>query len=146
MLPGLGIVVNDRTHTSGLVLLAPFDQQADSLVEVQPSNILPPLRTPACPVEGATCRATLVAYGLVLYHTVRLCGNNGKMFAPTERIYSLRCEATDFYCAVHPLLGVAATDERATAAPELQPYLRDVHDHLLLVNEEVAAQRDLLGR
>jgi len=27
----------------------------------------------------------------------------------------------------------------------LLPYLGDVHDHLLLVNEEVAAQRDLLG-
>jgi len=65
--------------------------------------------------------------------------------APTERIYSLRREATDFYRAVHPLLGVVATIERATAAPELQPYLRDVQDHLLLVNEEVAAQRDLLG-
>jgi magnesium transporter len=64
--------------------------------------------------------------------------------APTERIYSLRREATDFYRAVHPLLGVVATVERAAAA-ELQPYLRDVHDHLLLVNEEVAAQRDLLG-
>ena len=66
--------------------------------------------------------------------------------APTERIYSLRREATDFYRAVHPLLGVVTTVERATAAaPELQPYLRDVQDHLLLVNEEVAAQRDLLG-
>ena len=65
--------------------------------------------------------------------------------APTERIYSLRREATDFYRAVHPLLGVVATIERATAAPELRPYLRDVQDHLLLVNEEVAAQRDLLG-
>jgi magnesium transporter len=65
--------------------------------------------------------------------------------APTERIYSLRREATDFYRAVHPLLGVVATVERATAAPQLQPYLRDVQDHLLLVNEEVAAQRDLLG-
>jgi magnesium transporter len=64
--------------------------------------------------------------------------------APTERIYSLRREATDFYRAVHPLLGVVATVERA-AAPELVPYLRDVQDHLLLVNEEVAAQRDLLG-
>jgi magnesium transporter len=29
--------------------------------------------------------------------------------------------------------------------PELLPYFRDVHDHLLLVNEEVAAQRDLLA-
>src|ERR1700722_4778042 len=65
--------------------------------------------------------------------------------APTERIYSLRRQATAFYRAVHPLLSVVATIERATAASELQPYLRDVQDHLLLVNEEVAAQRDLLG-
>jgi magnesium transporter len=65
--------------------------------------------------------------------------------APTERIYSLRREATDFYRAVHPLLAVVTTVERATKAAELQPYLRDVQDHLLLVNEEVAAQRDLLG-
>jgi len=65
--------------------------------------------------------------------------------APTERIYSLRSEATDFYRAVHPLLSVVATVERTTVAPELRPYLRDVHDHLLLVDEEVAAQRDLLG-
>ena len=65
--------------------------------------------------------------------------------APTERIYSLRSEATDFYRAVHPLLAVVATVERTTAAPKLQPYLRDVQDHLLLVDEEVAAQRDLLG-
>src|SRR6516162_4410632 len=65
--------------------------------------------------------------------------------APTERIYSLRREATDFYRAVHPLLPVIAAIERAADAPQLQPYLRDVHDHLLLVNEEVAAQRDLLG-
>jgi magnesium transporter len=64
--------------------------------------------------------------------------------APTERIYSLRRTATQFYRAVHPLLGVAAAVERA-AAPDLQPYLRDVQDHLILVNEEVAAQRDLLG-
>jgi magnesium transporter len=65
--------------------------------------------------------------------------------APTERIYSLRREATDFYRAVHPLISVVATVQRATAAAQLQPYLRDVEDHLLLVNEEVAAQRDLLG-
>jgi magnesium transporter len=64
--------------------------------------------------------------------------------APTERIYSLRSEATDFYRAAHPLLTVVATVERTTAAPELRPYLRDVQDHLLLVDEEVAAQRDLL--
>ena len=64
--------------------------------------------------------------------------------APTERIYSLRREATQFYRAVHPLLGVVSAVER-TAEPDLKPYLRDVQDHLLLVNEEVAAQRDLLG-
>ena len=65
--------------------------------------------------------------------------------APTERIYSLRSEATDFYRAVHPLLAVVATVERPPRPRKLQPYLRDVQDHLLLVEEEVAAQRDLLG-
>src|SRR4249919_3276371 len=65
--------------------------------------------------------------------------------APTERIYSLRREATDFYRAVHPLLAVVTTAERVTIAPELQPYLHDVQDHLLLVEEEVAAQRDVLA-
>jgi len=64
--------------------------------------------------------------------------------APTERIYSLRREATDFYRAVHPLLAVVSTLERE-ADSYLAPYLRDVHDHLVLVNEEVSAQRDLLG-
>ncbi len=64
--------------------------------------------------------------------------------APTERIYSLRREATDFYRAVHPLIGVVVSTERA-APPELQPYLRDVRDHVLQVDEEIAAQRDLLG-
>ena len=65
--------------------------------------------------------------------------------APTERIYSLRHEATNFYRAVHPLLAVVATVKRTTLARELRPYLRDVQDHLLQVEEEVAAQRDLLG-
>jgi magnesium transporter len=64
--------------------------------------------------------------------------------APAERIYSLRREATGFYRAVHPLTGVIAAIER-TAAPEVQPYLRDVQDTVMLVNEEVAAQRDLLS-
>ncbi|SRR6266487_1723830 len=64
--------------------------------------------------------------------------------APTERIYSLRRVVTDFYRAVHPLTTVVTAIERA-AEPALQPYLRDVQDHLLGVNEEVAAQRDLLG-
>ena len=64
--------------------------------------------------------------------------------APTERIYSLRREATQFFRAVHPLLGVVSAVRR-TAESDLKPYLRDVQDHLLLVDEEVAAQRDLLG-
>ena len=64
--------------------------------------------------------------------------------APTERIYSLRQEVTDFYRAVHPLLAVTASVERI-ADKKLRHYLRDVRDHLLLVDEEVADQRDLLG-
>ena len=64
--------------------------------------------------------------------------------APTERIYSLRREATGFYRAVHPLLGVTGTVERVVDK-KLRHYLRDVRDHVLLVEEEVAAQRDLLG-
>jgi magnesium transporter len=65
--------------------------------------------------------------------------------APTERIYSLRHEATNFYRAVHPLVTVIATVKHTSLARELRPYLRDVQDHLLGVEEEVAAQRELLG-
>ena len=67
--------------------------------------------------------------------------------APTERIYSLRREVTDFYRAVHPLLAPLAGVERGMLADvddALRPYFRDVHDHLRLVNEEVTAQRDML--
>jgi magnesium transporter len=67
--------------------------------------------------------------------------------APTERIYHLRREVTDFYRTVHPLLAPLEGLQRGAIAdvdPELQPYFRDVHDHLRLVNEEVTAQRDLL--
>jgi magnesium transporter len=63
--------------------------------------------------------------------------------APTERIYSLRNEATDFYRAVHPLLAVAGIIERA-AHKKLRPYFRDIRDHLLLVDEEITDQRDVL--
>ncbi|HXF21580.1 MAG TPA: magnesium and cobalt transport protein CorA [Streptosporangiaceae bacterium] len=63
--------------------------------------------------------------------------------APTERIYSLRREATDFYRAVHPLLPVVSSLSRG-AAKVLKPYFRDVQDHVIAANEEVAAQRDLL--
>jgi magnesium transporter len=71
----------------------------------------------------------------------------GGAAAATERIYKLRREATDFYRAVHPLLGPLDAIERG-AYPQigerLMPFFRDVNDHLKLVNEEVVGQRDLL--
>ena len=68
--------------------------------------------------------------------------------AATERIYFLRREATDFYRAVHPLLGPLDALERGAylpVSPQLSQFYRDVNDHLKLVNEEVIAQRDLLA-
>jgi magnesium transporter len=67
--------------------------------------------------------------------------------APTQRVYHLRREVTDFYRAVHPLLGPLDALERGVypgTGHELRAFFRDVNDHLKLVNEEVAAQRDLL--
>jgi magnesium transporter len=67
--------------------------------------------------------------------------------APTHRIYLLRREVTDFYRAVHPLLGPAAAITQGGVleiGPTLRQYFRDVDDHLKLVNEEIIAQRDLL--
>jgi magnesium transporter len=68
--------------------------------------------------------------------------------APTERIYLLRREATDFYRAVHPLMGPLEGLEHGTylnVSDELSAFFRDVNDHLKLVNEEVIALRDLLA-
>jgi magnesium transporter len=68
--------------------------------------------------------------------------------APTERIYLLRREATDFYRAVHPLLAPLETLERGAyiqVSHELAQFFRDVNDHLKLVNEEVIALRDVLA-
>jgi len=68
--------------------------------------------------------------------------------APIERIYFLRREASDFYRAVHPLLGPLEALERGAygqIGSELRQFFRDVNDHLKLVNEEVSAQRDLLA-
>lgn len=68
--------------------------------------------------------------------------------APTERIYLLRREATDFYRAVHPLLGPFDAVERGSyleVSENLSQFFRDINDHLKLVNEEVAALRDVLG-
>jgi Mg2+ and Co2+ transporter CorA len=65
--------------------------------------------------------------------------------APTERIYLLRREATDFYRAVHPLLAPLDGIERGcylNISGELVQFFRDVNDHVKLINEEVAALRD----
>jgi magnesium transporter len=68
--------------------------------------------------------------------------------APTHRIYLLRREVTDFYRAVHPLLGPAGAIVQGgvlEVSDGLRTYFRDVEDHLKLVNEEIVAQRDLLS-
>jgi magnesium transporter len=68
--------------------------------------------------------------------------------AATEQIYKLRREVTDFYRTVHPLLGPLDALERGAyvaLGERLVPFFRDVNDHLKLVNEEVAGQRDLLA-
>src|SRR4051794_33723062 len=68
--------------------------------------------------------------------------------APTERIYFLRREATDFHRAVHPLLSPLDAIERGLfrrIGAELRQYFRDVNDHLKLVDEMVVGQRDLLA-
>jgi len=68
--------------------------------------------------------------------------------APTHRIYLLRREVSDFYRAVHPLLGPVAGVTHGGVleiSDGLRQYFRDVDDHLKLVNEEIVAQRDLLS-
>ena len=72
----------------------------------------------------------------------------GGSAAATERIYKLRREVTEFYRAVHPLLGPLDALERGMYLgrdEKLAPFFRDIGDHLRLVNEEVAGQRDLLA-
>ena len=67
---------------------------------------------------------------------------------PAERIYYLEREVLDFRRAVEPL---APAVERLATRPyhvidlELQPYFRDVHDHMLRVNTHVEQFRDLLS-
>jgi magnesium transporter len=68
--------------------------------------------------------------------------------AATERIYRLRGVATDFYRAVHPLLAPLDALQRGAfpqVAEPLLPFLRDVNDHLKLVNEELIGQRESLA-
>jgi magnesium transporter len=68
--------------------------------------------------------------------------------APSERIYKLRREASEFYRAVHPLLAPLDAIARGTlldASDKLRPFFRDINDHLKLSAEEIASQRELLG-
>ena len=68
--------------------------------------------------------------------------------APSERIYKLRREATEFYRAVHPLLAPLDAIARGTqldVSAKLRPFFRDINDHLKLTEEEIASQRELLG-
>jgi magnesium transporter len=72
----------------------------------------------------------------------------GGKAAPSERIYSLRRETTEFYRAVHPLLVPLDGIERGTqldVGSKLRPFFRDVNDHVKLVEEEIVTQRDALG-
>jgi magnesium transporter len=72
----------------------------------------------------------------------------GGSAAATERIYRLRGQATDFYRAVHPMLGPLESLQRGIypqIAVELIPFFRDINDHLKLVNEEMLGQREALA-
>jgi magnesium transporter len=67
---------------------------------------------------------------------------------PAERIYYLEREVLDFRRAVEPLapaLERLATRHFEVVDSELQPYFRDVHDHMLRVNAQVDQFRDLLS-
>jgi magnesium transporter len=66
---------------------------------------------------------------------------------PVERIYYLKREVLDFRRATGPLLtplNQLANQPIALIRPEVREYFRDVYDHLLRVNEQVEAFRDLL--
>jgi magnesium transporter len=67
---------------------------------------------------------------------------------PAERIYYLEREVLDFRRAVQPLASAVerlATKPFEVIDPELQPYFRDVHDHLLRVSATMDQFRDLLS-
>jgi magnesium transporter len=67
---------------------------------------------------------------------------------PAERIYHLEREVLQFHRAVAPLVMPVerlAKGGFELVAEELRDYFRDVHDHLLRVQQEIAGYRDLLG-
>jgi magnesium transporter len=66
---------------------------------------------------------------------------------PVERIYYLKREVLAFRRATAPLLiplMQLSTQPLPHVCPEVRPYFRDVHDHLLRTNEQLDACRDLL--
>jgi magnesium transporter len=66
----------------------------------------------------------------------------------SRRIYELSREVIEFQRAVKPLSGILggliAGFDKYGIDPELQRYLRDVQDHAIQVQEQVAGFRDLL--
>jgi magnesium transporter len=66
---------------------------------------------------------------------------------PAERIYNLKREVLELHDAVTPLLDPLddlARGRHEIVHPDVRPYLRDVHDHLLRVVDRVESFRDLL--
>ena len=67
---------------------------------------------------------------------------------PVERIYNLKREVLDFHRATVPLVDPVerlAEGKVSHVHTEIQPYFRDVHDHLVRVTERVTVDRDLLN-
>ncbi len=68
--------------------------------------------------------------------------------SPDSRTYELTREAIDFQRATKPLAGIASAlipgADKHGVSVELQDYLRDVQDHAIHVQEQVAAFRELL--
>jgi magnesium transporter len=66
----------------------------------------------------------------------------------TERIYQLKAEVNEVYRAVHPLmssLDLMASGTFQAMDTELVRYFRDMADHARRTQEDLLAQRDLLG-
>jgi magnesium transporter len=66
---------------------------------------------------------------------------------PAEHIYHLKREVLELHDAVAPLVNPVdrlAQGHHAHVHEDIQPYFRDIHDHLLRVVDEVESFRDLL--
>jgi magnesium transporter len=76
---------------------------------------------------------------------VEVFGGNADV---TRRTYELAREVIEFQRATKPLVaitgGLIAGAEKYGVGPELQRYLRDVQDHAIQVQEQVAGFRELL--